>query len=103
MPIPDNEWTRGKCAFKLIQYMACAIPVIGSPVGANLDVVDAKCGLFATTAKEWAEAFRFFRDQPTIRKEMGKSGRNKVLENYSLTHNLNLLANEIKNITKSIN
>jgi len=103
MPIPNNEWTRGKCAFKLIQYMACAVPVVGSPVGANLDVVDAECGLFATTAKEWEEAFRFLRCEPTIRKEMGKSGRNKVLKNYSLKNNLDIMVTEIINITKNIN
>ena len=39
MPLPDSPWTRGKCAFKMLQYMACAVPVVVSPVGMNADVL----------------------------------------------------------------
>jgi glycosyltransferase involved in cell wall biosynthesis len=67
MPLPDDEWTRGKCAFKLIQYMACAVPVVASPVGANVDVVNDECGLFATTQQEWIEALRLLREEPDTR------------------------------------
>jgi len=98
MPLPDDDWTRGKCAFKLIQYMACALPVIASPVGANLDVVDDNCGLFAATPQEWVEALRTLRDQPNKRAEMGRVGRERVVAHYSLQCNLPLLANVIRNV-----
>jgi glycosyltransferase involved in cell wall biosynthesis len=99
MPLPDDEWARGKCAFKLIQYMACAIPVIASPVGANVDVVNAECGLLAATFQEWLDSFRQLRDQPMTRAKMGEAGRTRVMQNYSLHQNLPVLAGVIRQIT----
>ena len=101
MPLPDDEWARGKCAFKLIQYMACELPVIASPVGANVDVVDATCGLLASTPQEWLEAFRTLRDKPNLRAKMGEAGRERVIECYSLHQNLPVLADAILQITNN--
>ena len=84
MPLPDDDWARGKCAFKLIQYMACGVPVVASPVGANVDVVGADCGLMAASPQEWADALRLLRDQPVRRAEMGQAGRQKVERSYSI-------------------
>ena len=58
MPLPDSSWARGKCAYKLIQCMACAVPVIASPVGANVDVVSSSCGFLASSPPEWLSACR---------------------------------------------
>ena len=98
MPLPDNDWARGKCAFKLIQYMACAVPVVASAVGANIDVVNDECGLLAATHQEWAEALRTLRDQPGKRTEMGQAGRERVVQYYSLHRNLPVLASIIRNV-----
>jgi glycosyltransferase involved in cell wall biosynthesis len=98
MPLPNNDWTRGKCAFKLIQYMACAVPVVASPVGANLDVVNSQCGLMASTPSEWADAFRALRDRPVIRDEMGSAGRTRVIQQYSLQQNLPKLTKIISQV-----
>jgi glycosyltransferase involved in cell wall biosynthesis len=98
MPLPNDDWARGKCAFKLIQYMACAVPVIASPVGANVKVIDGVCGLVASTSQEWTEALRLLRDQPNKRKEMGEAGRERVVSHYSLNQNLPILASTICNI-----
>jgi glycosyltransferase involved in cell wall biosynthesis len=95
MPLPDDDWARGKCAFKLIQYMACAVPVIASPVGANVEVVNGVCGLMASTPQNWADALRLFRDSPQIRAEMGLAGRERVVKHYSLHQKLPMLANVI--------
>lgn len=56
MPLPDDEWTRGKCAYKLLQYAAAGLPVIGSPVGVNAGVLDALGGLAAEGTDEWRDA-----------------------------------------------
>ena len=95
MPLPDDDWARGKCAFKLIQYMACAVPVIASPVGANVEVINGVCGLMASTPQEWTEALRLLRDQPNRRNQMGQAGRERVVSHYSLHQNLPVLASAI--------
>lgn len=95
MPLPDDDWARGKCAFKLIQYMACAVPVIASPVGANRNVVSDACGFLAATPQEWTDALRLLRDQPIKRAEMGQAGREQVVKHYSLHQNLPVLASVI--------
>lgn len=98
MPLPDDDWARGKCAFKLIQYMACAVPVVASPVGANVDVVGVESGLMASSPQEWADALRLLRDQPVKRVEMGQAGRERVVQHYSLHRNLPVLAGVVREI-----
>ena len=98
MPLPDDDWARGKCAFKLIQYMACGVPVIASRVGANADVVTADCGVLVSSAQEWVEALRLLRDQPGRRQAMGEAARTRVEEDYSLSRNLPLLAQTIHRV-----
>jgi glycosyltransferase involved in cell wall biosynthesis len=103
MPLPDEAWARGKCAFKLIQYMACAVPVIASPVGANVDLVTAECGLMASTPQQWVDALRTLRDQPRRRDVSGLAGRKRVTQHYSLNRNLPVLADVITNTARSMN
>lgn len=98
MPLPDNEWARGKCAFKLIQYLACGVPVVASPVGANIDVAQPECGLLASTDAEWLAALRQLRDQPQQAADMGLAGRALVEKNYSLRRNLPILAKVISGV-----
>jgi glycosyltransferase involved in cell wall biosynthesis len=98
MPLSDDDWARGKCAFKLIQYMACAVPVVASSVGANVEVVTAECGLLASTSQEWLTALRLLRDQPSIRVSMGEAGRTRIEKHYSLLKNLPILAGVIQDV-----
>jgi len=100
MPLPDDDWARGKCAFKLIQYMACGVPVIASPVGANSDVITDDCGLLASTSEEWVNRLRILRDDPKKRSEMGRVGRLRVERHYSLDTNLPMLARLIHNVVE---
>jgi len=97
MPLPDDDWARGKCAFKLIQYMSCAVPVIASRVGANIDVVQKDCGILVSGEQEWVDALRFLRNQPEQRQTMGLAGRERIEQNYSLHCNLPVLADVIRN------
>ena len=98
MPLPDDEWTRGKCAFKLIQYMACAVPVIASRVGANVAVVGKDCGILVESAYDWVDALRLMRDQPTTRTRMGEAARERVVQHYSLQRNLPVLGAVIRQV-----
>ena len=85
MPLPDEPWARGKCGYKLIQYMACGLPVIASPVGVNSSIVDhGKNGFLATTPQEWAEAITTLARDATLRRTMGAEGRRKIERAYSL-------------------
>jgi glycosyltransferase involved in cell wall biosynthesis len=85
MPLQDDEWSRGKCSFKLLQYLSAAIPVVASPVGMNRNVLDAAhVGHSAINSREWCDAMidLLTHDQTNI--EMGTNGRKFVELEYSL-------------------
>lgn len=85
MPLPDAPWERGKCGYKLIQYMACGVPVVASPVGANREIVQPEVnGLLATSIDEWEAALSRLLDNAALRHAMGGAGRRQVEEWYSL-------------------
>ena len=85
MPLPDNEFTRGKCGLKLIQYMAAGLPVVGSPVGANRDIIsEGKDGLFAGEPHQWSTSLELLIGREDLRREFGCSGVEKVARLYSL-------------------
>lgn len=85
MPLPDSDWARGKCGFKLIQYMATGLPVVASPVGMNIKLVQPKIeGFLARTTDEWVAAFEWLLSHPEERGVMGKAGRLKVEREYSV-------------------
>ena len=95
-PLPDENWSRGKCAFKLIQYMAGGLPVAGSRVGANVDVVDKASGFLCTTSEEWLSAFRQLRDDPGLRVRVGSAGRRRIEARYSLASQVDAMAEAIR-------
>ena len=85
MPMPDDKWARGKCGYKLIQYMACGLPVIASPVGVNTKIVeDGRNGFLASTEAEWQQALDRLLDDAELRTQFGRTGRERVVERYSL-------------------
>lgn len=85
MPLRDEPFERGKCGYKLIQYMACGVPVIASPVGANMEIVDPGCnGFLAENQNQWFEAIEFLVRNPAKAAAMGLEGRRKVELHYSL-------------------
>ncbi|HZG01159.1 MAG TPA: glycosyltransferase [Chitinophagales bacterium] len=84
MPLSDDDWSRGKCAFKLIQYGALKIPSVASPVGANSDVViHEQTGLLASDDAEWVDALKNLATHAEIRKRMGEKSRARIEERYS--------------------
>lgn len=85
MPLPDGPWERGKCSYKLIQYMACGKPVVASPVGMNVDVVQHGInGFLADTEEQWFDALSCLLEDARRRQEMGVNGRSRVEERYCL-------------------
>ena len=85
MPLPDDPWTRGKCGYKLIQYMATGRPAVASPVGANTTIVrHGENGFLASTSQEWFDALIRLRRDPVLRLEMGMAGRRVVENRYCI-------------------
>lgn len=85
MPLTETPWARGKCGYKLIQYMACGIPVIASPVGVNAEIVEhGMNGFLASSDAEWRGALQTLLHDPDLRANMGEAGRRKVERDYSL-------------------
>lgn len=85
MPMPDDAWSRGKCGYKLIQYMACAKPVVASPVGvAHRMIQDGENGFLAATTEDWVNAFTGLKEDRRLRERMGRAGRVKVEQCYTI-------------------
>jgi glycosyltransferase involved in cell wall biosynthesis len=86
MPLTDDEWSRGKCAFKLLQYMAAALPCVASPVGANTEaVIDGVNGFHARTDDEWERSLESLIRSPELRARFGANGRAHVESRYALS------------------
>jgi glycosyltransferase involved in cell wall biosynthesis len=88
MPMPDNDWTRGKCGFKALQFMALGKPVVASPVGVNTEIIqDGVNGFLASAEEEWVEKLSRLIEDPELRERLGKAGRKTVVERYSVEAN----------------
>lgn len=98
MPLLNDEWTRGKCALKSLQYMACGVPCVATPFGAVLDIIrHDENGLFADSASEWEAALERLRD-PALRRRLGQAGRATVEAAYSLA----AAAPKLRNLLESL-
>ena len=99
MPLPDGPFERGKCGYKLIQYMASGLPVIASPIGVNKKIVEqGKNGYLATTEAEWLEALNYLKTHVEDREKMGLAGRKRAEKNYNLQVTAPRLLKIIQNI-----
>lgn len=85
MPLPDDEWSKGKCGLKGLQYMALEIPAVMSPVGVNNEIInDGVNGYLATGDAGWVEKISMLIEDEALRKRIGKSARQTVIERYSI-------------------
>ncbi len=85
MPLPDDEWAKGKCGLKGLQYMALEIPTLMSPVGVNAEIVQHGVnGFLPATTEEWVASIETLISSPERRKKMGEAARKTVEENYSV-------------------
>jgi glycosyltransferase involved in cell wall biosynthesis len=84
MPLPDDQWSKGKCGLKALQYMALGIPTVCSPVGVNSDIIrDGENGFLADTKDEWIAKLKQLLHSANLRKKLGAAGRETVEESYS--------------------
>jgi glycosyltransferase involved in cell wall biosynthesis len=85
MPLSDDEWARGKCAFKLLQYMAASLPCVASPIGANAAaVIDGVTGFHARNLDEWQQRLELLLEAPDLRLRFGAAGHTHVVNHYSM-------------------
>jgi glycosyltransferase involved in cell wall biosynthesis len=88
MPLPNDEWSRGKCGFKLIQYLSLGLPAVASDVGVNGAIIQhGETGYLCRTDQEWYNALKVLIEEPTRRERFGESGKKFIDLNYSVESN----------------
>ncbi len=88
MPLPDDEWSKGKCGLKALSYMACEIATVASKVGVNSEIVqNGENGLIAGNEEEWYYALKLLIEDEQLRRRLGKAGRDTVIKRYSVAAN----------------
>jgi len=103
MPLPDEPYTQGKCGYKLIQYMACGLPVVASAVGVNKEIVrEGENGFLATSDREWEDALVRLILDPDLRRRMGVAGRIRVEAEFSLQRQAPRLEQLLRSVTARI-
>jgi glycosyltransferase involved in cell wall biosynthesis len=99
MPLEDTTWTRGKCSFKMLQYMAVGLPVIVSPVGMNADVLSkGDVGFSPQTTDQWYQALEVLYKDHQRQVDMGKTGR-EIVERF---YNADKIADALAGIFRSL-
>ncbi len=97
MPLPDDEITRGKCGCKALQYMAIGRPAVVTPVGINSEIVqNGVNGLWATDQGEWEAQLTRLADDARLRADLGRAGRDTVLNGYTAESSAMTMAGVIK-------
>lgn len=103
MPLFDDEWTRGKGGYKILQYMAMGIPTIASPVGINSQlVVVGKTGFLARTEDEWYTSLDQLIQNEILRKEMGGNARVLAEQYYSFEENTKKLVGKLNEVLEGV-
>ena len=88
MPLVEDEWSSGKCGFKILQYMSLGIPAVASPVGVNKIMIrETKNGLLASSKEEWQQKLQLLIEDQTLRDSMGREGYRFVKSHYSTEAN----------------
>lgn len=84
MPLPDDNWSKGKCGLKALQFMALGIPTVCSPVGVNTDIIqDDQNGFIAASEDEWVDKLSRLLKSHELRRRLGQAGRVTVEQKYS--------------------
>jgi glycosyltransferase involved in cell wall biosynthesis len=98
-PLADDEWSKGKCGFKAIEFMACGVPVVASAVGVNRDIIrDGVNGFLASTDDEWVEKLQRLLADADLRRRFGEAGRLTIEQRYSLGVHAPTLAATLRSV-----
>jgi glycosyltransferase involved in cell wall biosynthesis len=101
MPLPDDEWVKGKCGLKGLSYMAVEVPTVMSAVGVNTQIIqDGLNGFLAKTNEDWVEKLSLLIESFDLRKKLGAAGRNTVENNYSTASQKNNYLRHFNEILK---
>ncbi len=99
-PLRDDEWAKGKCGFKAIQFMACGVPVVAAAVGVNRHIIeDGVNGLLASNESEWDDKLARLLADAELRARLGIAGRQTIEERYSLAVNAPRLVSILRSVT----
>jgi len=102
MPLPNDAWSKGKCGFKGLQYMALSIPAVMSPVGVNTEIVaDGVNGFLADSEKEWIDKLSRLIESKELRLKLGEAGRETVVGRYSFNSQKEIYLSLFKNLIGS--
>ena len=97
MPLYDNTYNRGKCGFKLLQYMALGIPSVSSPVGVNSQIINhGENGFLASSTTDWVKSIQVLIENRNLYEKIHKKSRQKVIESYSLKKYIPVFENIFK-------
>src|SRR5262245_23227738 len=92
-PLDDDEWSKGKCGFKAIEFMACGVPVVASAVGVNRELIqDGQNGFLAASEDQWVDKLSQLLSNPQLRQRFAEAGRRTIEAHYSLRVNAPKLA-----------
>lgn len=98
-PMIDNDWTRGKCGLKVLQYMAAGLPVVSSNAGVNAEIVQhEETGLLVSSESEWVQAIQRLAQDEVLRQRLGHAGQMRVKESYAQEAALQCLLQVIRKI-----
>lgn len=100
-PLADDEWSKGKCGFKAIEFMACGVPVVAAAVGVNREIIqDGVNGFLASTADEWVEKLARLLADAELRRRFGEAGRRTVDDRYSLQKAAPMVAETLRGVVE---
>jgi glycosyltransferase involved in cell wall biosynthesis len=102
MPMPEDEWSLGKCSMKALLYMSLAVPTVCSNIGMNREVIHhGENGFLAKTNKDWLKAIGDLVDDAGLRKKIGEKARETVVEKYSMKKCAELFAEVVRKTVNS--
>jgi glycosyltransferase involved in cell wall biosynthesis len=103
MPVPDDDWSKGKCGLKGLQYMALEVATVMSPVGVNSSIIsDGVNGYLANETDEWVEKISKLIDDPSLRRNLGLAARRTVVDHYSVNSQKETYLNIFNRLVKEI-